>query len=65
MQNVIRTEGKKLGMSEQIHDYFIKLKSEDKLLHPSVPSKAITELVLNPRLDLSGQFLSWDKVPPL
>lgn len=61
MQHVIREQGQAL-MPPALHDYFCSLKQDGKLVHPSAPAAVIADLAVNPRTQLSGQFLSWDKI---
>ena len=59
MQDVIRETGHH-AMSSDMVSYFQALKSEGKLLDPSLPGKVIADLALRASTQMSGKFVRWN-----
>ncbi len=59
MQEIIREKGKS-RMPETIHQKFINIYTQGKLLAPELPGRAIANLALHAPHEWSGEFIQWD-----
>jgi hypothetical protein len=59
MQAVIREKGKG-KTSDEVHQFFVDLYEQGKLLPPEIPAIAAVSLALKAPLQLSGEILEWD-----
>lgn len=59
MQLAIRTDGA-TALPADVHQQFVDLHVEGKLLDPAVPGSAIAALALHAPASMSGRFISWD-----
>jgi hypothetical protein len=61
MQQELRGESAREIMGD-LQQKFVDLKEKGLVLDPQVPAKAIAEIAVNPRQELSGKMWNWDEL---